>query len=123
MRKLAVFAFVFIAFIFPGCGNKNEPAPPTPAPPAPPAPPPPVPSGYRVIHVEHGGDLAVEVYYKKNVRKRKIDTSKDAKCPELLDESILVNSEKLLKDVVVHLDIHEGKEPERRVPPTFDQNG
>ena len=122
MRQ-AIFFFLIAVFIFPGCGNKNEPAPPAPVPTPPAPPPPPALSGYRVVHVEHGGDLVVEVYYKKNVRKKKIDTSKDAKCPELLDESIVANEAKLLKDVVVYLDIHEGKDLERRVRPVLDQNG
>lgn len=122
MKRLALFSLFLAFFIFPGCDKKNEPTPP-PSPPPRPTPTPAPPSEYKVIHVERGGDLAVDVYYRKNIRRKKIDTSKDAKCPEALDESIVVNEAKLLKDVVVYLDIHEGKGPERRMSPVLDQDG
>lgn len=119
MRKTLAYLFLVICL---GCGKSDSGAVPAPVPTPTPTPTPtPFPGDYQVIDVQNGGSLAVKVYYRGRVPRNR--GSEDPVCPGAKQEEIVVNADKLLKEAVVYLEIHQGKAFENLPGPVIDQVG
>ena len=119
MRRFAVFVLLVVAV---SCGKTDSGQTPPPTPTPTPVPiPMPMPTGYQVVPVENGGSLAVKVSYLGRVPKR--GSVSDPGCPDVKYDDIVVNQDKFLKDAVVYLTIHQGKDFSVAPAPVINQVG